>query len=57
MEAGKNWRTQMKLNNKKTRERFEVSIESAILFILGGIVGLLAVGIVFAVIIFNLLTK
>lgn len=57
MEAGKNWRTQMKLNDEKTRERFEVSIESTILFILGGIVGLLAVGIVFAVIIFNLLTK
>lgn len=57
MEAGKNWRTQMKLFDEKTRERFEVSIESAILFILGGIVGLLALGIVFAVIIFNLLTK
>lgn len=47
----------MKLFDEETRERFEVSIESAILFILGGIVGLLAVGIVFAVIIFNLLTK
>jgi len=48
---------EMKWFSKKTRERVDVSVENAVLFLLGAMLGLLALGIVFMVVLFQLFSN
>lgn len=48
---------EMKWLSKKTRERVDVSVENAVLFLLGAMLGLLALGIVFMVVLFQLFSN